>query len=146
MKTKEKKIKYEAWLNAEIMHKNSRKWLSELEFIKDEQLFFDDLIESYTLKLIDSKLFPKTKKIIDRLSLIQEETHSLIKTIKNHDKGLGVIIDDSYEIEKEENYKKKHGKLLVVVNNFLEKYKTLKADLFTLITGIVKDEKLLLPK
>ena len=78
--------------------------------------------------------------------MIQEETHSLIKTIKNHDKGLGVMIDDSYEIEKEENYKKKHGKLMVVVNNFLEKYKTLKADLFTLITGIVKDEKLLLPK
>ena len=41
MKTKEVKVKYEAWLNTETMHNSSVKWLSELKFAKDEQLFFD---------------------------------------------------------------------------------------------------------
>ncbi|WP_242084639.1 hypothetical protein [Aestuariivivens sediminis] len=145
MKSKEKKIKYGVWLNAEIMHNNSRKWLSELEFAKDEQLFFDDLIKSYTLQLIDSKYFSDTKKIIDRLSLLQNETETLIRTVRNHDKGISIMLDDSYEVEKEEAYKKKHGKLIVVVNSFMEKYKTLKSELFTLIAEILKDHKLLLP-
>ncbi|NNK40881.1 MAG: hypothetical protein HKP45_09540, partial [Winogradskyella sp.] len=49
------------WLNADEMHDASKKWLSELEFVADEQLFFDDLIKSYTLQLIDSKYFNKSQ-------------------------------------------------------------------------------------
>ena len=52
MKNMYTKANYVEWLSAEVMHEASRKWLSELRFIKDEQLFFDDLINSYTNHLI----------------------------------------------------------------------------------------------
>jgi hypothetical protein len=141
MKTKDFKVKYEAWLSADIMHNNSRKWLSELKFAKDEELFFDDLVKSYTLQLIDSKHFTDGKKIIDKLNILQKETDTLIKTIKNHEKGLKVMVDGINELEKEDAYRDKHAKLIIVVSNFLEKYRTLKTELFSLIKGVIKEGK-----
>lgn len=141
MKPKEHKVKYEAWLSTETMHNNSRKWLSELNFAKDEQLFFDDLIKSYTIQLIDSKRFNESKKIVDKLADLQKETDTLIKTLKNHEKGLKVMVDGINELEKENAYKDKHEKLIIVVSNFLKKYRTLKTKLFALIKDIIKDGK-----
>lgn len=142
MKTKQVKVKkYEAWLSAETMHKGSTKWLSELYFAKDEQLFFDDLVKSYTLQLIDSKHFSESKKIVDQLNALQKETNLLLDTVINHAKGLKVMVDGINEIEKEDAYKEKHGKLIITISQFLEKYRTLKSQLFTLIKSIIKEGK-----
>jgi len=138
---KAKELKYDVWLSAETMHKHSRKWLSELKFARDEQLFFDDLVKSYTLQLIDSKHFADSKKIIDKLHSLQKETNTLIHTIENHEKGLKVMLDGINELEKEDAYRHKHGKLIIVVSNFLEKYRTLKTKLFSLIKSIIKEGK-----
>ncbi|MDG1730392.1 MAG: hypothetical protein P8K68_08800 [Algibacter sp.] len=142
MKTKQAKVKkYEAWLSTETMHKGSLKWLSELRFAKDEQLFFDDLIKSYTLQLIDSKHFLRSKKIIDRLSIQQKETEILINTIINHEKGLKIMVDGINQLKEENAYKKEHGKLILKVSRFLEDYRTLKSQLFELIKSIIKEGK-----
>ncbi|WP_242131896.1 hypothetical protein [Aestuariivivens marinum] len=141
MKTKVPKIKYKAWLSPETMHNNSKKWLSELAFIQDEQLFFDDLIKSYTLQLIDSKHFTESKKIIDRLSQLQKENNTLFNTLKNHKRGLKIMVDGKDELEKEQAYRDKHAKLIIVVSKYLEKYQTIKKQLFTLVKGIIKEGK-----
>ena len=141
MKTKERNIKYKAWLSTETIHNNSKKWLSELEFIKDEQLFFGDLIKSYTLQLIDSKHFPESKKIIDKLSILKKENNTLINTVKNHERELKIMVDGINEIEREEAYRVKHAKLIILVSNYLEKYRTIKTQLFALVKGIIKEGK-----
>jgi len=141
MKPKEINMKFEVWLSPEEMHNNSQKWLSELQFAIDEQLFFDDLIKSYTLQLIDSRHFNESKKIIDKLSILQEETDTLVTTVKNHERGLKVMVDGVNEIKKEQAYKIKHGKLATVINSHLEKYRTLKTQLFSLVIGIIKEGK-----
>lgn len=138
---KAKEIKYEAWLSVETMHNNSHKWLSELKFAKDEQLFFDDLVKSYTLQLIDSKHFAESKKVVDKLGALQKETETLLKTVQNHEKGIKVMVDGVNELEKEDAYRNKHAKLIIVISNFLEKYRTLKTELFSLIKGIIKEGK-----
>lgn len=63
MKTKHINPKFVEWFSAEVMHENSNEWLSELGYINDELLFFNDLIKSYTLQLIGSKHFNESKKI-----------------------------------------------------------------------------------
>ena len=125
MKTKDIKVKYEAWLNPETMHNSSIKWLSELKFAKDEQLFFDDLIKSYTIQLIDSKHFNESKKTVAKLSDLQEKTSSLIKTITVHEKGLKVMDETINQVENKEIYKKEHRKLIITVSYFLESVATL---------------------
>lgn len=141
METKQTKVKYKAWLSAETMHDNTRKWMSELKFAKDEILFFNDLVKSYTLQLIDSKHFAESKKIIDKLNILKKDTDNLINTVKNHEKGLKVMVDGVNELQKEDTYRRKHAKLIIVVSNFLEKYKILKTQLFSLITGVIKEGK-----
>ena len=141
MKTKEKTMKYDVWLNAENMHRDSRNWLSELEFAKDEELFLDDLIKSYTLQLIDSKHFAQSKKVVDKLNDIQKETNSLLEIVKNHEKGLKIMVDGINEFDKEKAFKNKHLKIMINEKNFLEKYRTLKSELFTVVKGILKEGK-----
>ncbi|WP_139002311.1 hypothetical protein [Hyunsoonleella aestuarii] len=141
METKQTKVKYKAWLSAETMHDNTRKWMSELKFAKDEILFFNDLVKSYTLQLIDSKHFAESKKIIDKLNILKKDTDNLINTVKNHEKGLKVMVDGVNELQKEDTYRRKHAKLIIVVSNFLEKYRILKTQLFSLITGVIKEGK-----
>ncbi|MGB5418446.1 hypothetical protein [Algibacter sp.] len=142
MKTKQGKVKkYDAWLSAETMHSSSVKWLSELRFVKDEQLFFDDLIKSYTLQLIDSKHFSDSKKVVNQLSASQKETDALIKVVMAHEKGLEIMVDGLNQIKEENEYKDEHGKLIITISNFLNKYRALKSTLFALIKSIIKEGK-----
>jgi len=141
MKSKKVKVKYEAWLSAETMHKGSLKWLSELNFAQVEQVFFDDLVKSYTLQLIDSKHFTESKNIIAQLSALHKETNILINTIINHEKGLKIMVDGINELEKEAAYKEVHAKLIITVSAFLEKYRLIKTQLFSLVKEIIKEGK-----
>jgi len=141
MKPKEVKATYEVWLSTETMHNGSLRWLSELKFAKDEQLFFDNLVKMYTLQLIDPKHFNESKKIVYKLSDLIKKTDTLINIIVKHERGLKIMVDGINQIEEEEIYKKEHGKLIIVVSDFLEKYRELKTQIFSLIKGILKEGK-----
>ena len=148
MKTAQTEANYVAWLSAESMHNTSRNWLSELLFVKDEQVFFDDLIKSYTLQLIDSKHFDKSKKLVTKLAMIQKETLTLIETVKAHERDLEIMVDKKDQLEEEYNYKNAHRELIVLLNDFFEAYQSIKKQLYKLIKGIIKEinQKRLLEK
>lgn len=141
MKTTQTEVKYVEWLSAEVMHTASRNWMSELLFAKDEQLFFDDLIKSYTLKLIESKHFAKSKKIVDKLVELQKETDKLISTIKKHENDLEIIVNKTDELEEEENYRNSHRELIVLIAEYFENYRSVKKQLYKLIKGVIKENK-----
>ncbi|MFD1614074.1 hypothetical protein [Gelatiniphilus marinus] len=142
MESKAIKVKhYQAWFSAETMHSNSIKWLSQLRFVKDEQQFLDDLVKSYTLKLIDSKHFAKSKTIVRQLNRLQKETHILIDSIVKHEKTLQIMVDGINQIQEENAYRAAHIKLKSQVGDFFIKYRSLKTQLFSLIKGIIKEEK-----
>ena len=141
MKTINDNAKYEVWLNAEVMHNASREWLSELNFVNDEQLFFDDLVVSYTLQLIDSKHYKDSKELINRLSALQLETKTLIGAVKKHEKELEVMVDGIDQPEEEVRYKEAHRALILEMGDFMKRYKTLKKSLFALIKNIIKEGK-----
>ena len=141
MKAKQKEPKYIEWLNADNMHKASRNWLSELRFIKDEQLFFANLIKSYTLQLIDSNHFSDTKKIVDNLELLRKNNKALIETVIEHENKLLIMVDGINQLKEEEAYKTKHRELAVEINEYFKNYRNLKKRLFKTIENIMKHEK-----
>ena len=141
MKTTYPNAKYVEWLSAEIMHKNSIEWLSDLKFLKDEQLFFNDLIKSYTLQLIDSKHFTQSKTIIDKLSKLQTKTNLLIASVKTHKNDLKIMVDGIDQPKEEEGYKNEHRGLIAEINNFVKEYRVLKTEFFSLMKNIKKEEK-----
>lgn len=141
MKTKGNQLKYIEWPNAEDMHDNSRKWLSELEFIKDEELFFDDLIKLYTLQLTNSKHFTESKKIVDKLSKFHKKTDNLISMVKIHERKLKIMADGIDQLKEGDNYKEENQWFTKNLNQFLEKYRAFKVQLFYLLKGILKEQK-----
>jgi len=112
------KTKYVERLNAEDMHGHVQDWLSELEFVKDEHLFFEDLVKTYTLQIIDTKKLSKFQDIINAIKDSEKRNSALIKTIMVHSNALKIMMDGVNQ-QKEEDYKKEHSNLHVLVSEFL---------------------------
>jgi tRNA/tmRNA/rRNA uracil-C5-methylase (TrmA/RlmC/RlmD family) len=141
MRTTESKINYVVWLSPEVMHEASRKWLSELEFIKGEQLFFRDLIKSYALYLIDSKHIDESRKVIENLNKIKKKTTLLAESVQNHENKLIIWEDSINHSKEEERYKTEHRKLIIEVSKFFQNYRIFKTKFFDLIKEIIKEQR-----
>ncbi|WP_452228057.1 MULTISPECIES: hypothetical protein [unclassified Lacinutrix] len=141
MITTKTQAKYLELMNATEMHEASKKWYSELSFIKDEQLFFDDLVKTYTLELIDKKEFANSKEIVDVLNRSQKRTDELLNIVNTHTNDLEILVDNIKQPKEEMSYKKEHKELLNIISDFFIEYKNLKTQLFQIFKGILKDEK-----
>ncbi|MCA0133378.1 hypothetical protein [Winogradskyella alexanderae] len=141
MKTIHTKAKHTEWLSAEDMHDASKLWLSELQFFKEEQLFLEDLIKSYTLNLIDNNHFEESKKIIDKLSIEVKNTQVLLKAVIAHEKGLSIMVDGIDQLDEEAAYRSKHRNLIELIGEFKKRYQTIKKSLFSLIKLVMKEGK-----
>ncbi len=109
MITTKTQVKYLEWLSADEMYEESKKWLSELSFIKDEHLFFEDIIKTYTLQLINDKEFSETKEMVDVLNKSQKRNNLLIESVKTHKNDIKILLDGIDQPKEEENFKKEHN-------------------------------------
>jgi len=134
-------VKYIQYLSPEDMHKQSLSWISEMNFIKDEQHFFDELITSYTRKLIETKKFAKNKALIDSLNQSRRNLKTIIKKIVEHENLLEIMVDGIDQKEEEAAYKNTHRELIDEVNHYLNEYRILKRQLFGMIKDIMKKNK-----
>lgn len=133
--------KYLEWLSASEMHQATLNWYSELNFVKDEQLFFDDLIKSYTLQLINSNHFEDSKQLVETLNKFQEDTNLLIEVVKTHRNSLQILIDGINLLGEEAAYKKEHKGLALKLSDFKKSYIAFKTNFFEHIKAIMKEEK-----
>ncbi|NEV94961.1 hypothetical protein G3567_12510 [Psychroflexus sp. YR1-1] len=139
MKTSQ--LKYVEWLDAEEMHEASKEWLSELNFIKDEHVFFEDLVTKFTPQLIAYGKFSSNKEIIDAINRSQKQNNTLIEAVKIHENELQIMVDGIDQLEEEKAYTKEHSDLIVAITEFLKEYKSLKTQLFDIIKNIKKEDK-----
>lgn len=141
MITTKTQAKFTEWLSAEEMHQASKKWYSELSFIKDEQLFFDDLIKLYTLQLLNENDFSNNRDIVGILNQSQKRTDELLEIVKTHSNELEIMVDGIDQPEEERNYKKEHRELVFIMSDFFINYKNLKTKLFDVFKHVLKESK-----
>ncbi len=141
MKTIQTQANYVEWLSADQMHEASKEWLSELRFIKDEHLFFEDLIKSFTLQLISPEKFSHNKEIIDAINRSQKKNNFFIEAVKVHENKLEIMVDGVNQLKEEEAYKKEHRDLIIKISEFKKNYRILKTQLFDILKTIKKEEK-----
>lgn len=134
-------LKYIEWLDADELHEASKEWLSELNFIKDEHLFFEDLVTQFTSQLIAFGNFSNNKEIIDAINRSQKQNNTLIEAVKIHENELKIMVDGIDQIEEEKAYTKEHSDLIIAITEFLKEYKSLKTQLFDIIKSIKKEDK-----
>lgn len=141
MNTTKNNMKFREWFSADEMNMNAQRWLSELEFAKDEHLFFEDLVKSFTLQLLATKKFSENTEIIDAINRSQKRNNTLIGAIKTHKNELEIMVDAIDQLKDEALYKKEHDNLKILVNDFLKDYRVFKNQLFDIIRSIRKSEK-----
>ena len=141
METIQTQANYVEWLSAGQMHEASKEWLSELRFIKDEHLFFEDLIKSFTLQLISPEKFSHNKEIIDAINRSQKKNNFFIEAVKVHENKLEIMVDGVNQLKEEEAYKKEHRDLIIKISEFKKNYRILKTQLFDILKTIKKEEK-----
>lgn len=139
-------IKYIKWQSADDIHMTSKEWLSELQFIQDEHLFFSDLITTYTSQLMSHEEFSKTRNLVDNITASQKRNNLLIEAIKTHENDLKILVDGINQIKEEKAYIKEHKGLLTEITAYLNDYKQLKTRLFNVFKSLKKDEKRFIDK
>ena len=134
--------KYIEWISAEDMHLDSKRWLSELHFLKDEHLFFEQLISSLSVELMVLGEFSNDKELIDAISRSCRNTEHLIQLVQLHERELTIMVDGINQLKEEKEYRENHRKLWMEIDDFLAEYRMLKTQLFNIIKTLKKEEKL----
>lgn len=141
METYKWQIKYIKWLSAEEMNEITKSWLSELNFIQDEQHFFEDLLVKFTSQLAKSDHFCSIRNLTTELGELKKENNTLLAIVLSHRNKLDILLDGFNQIDQEEAYKQFHKELLEAINEFLIKHKQVKKDLFRIIKTNLKTQK-----
>lgn len=141
MKTKEKQYKFIAWKSPEEMHHSSLQWLSELNFIKDEHHFLNELIRSFTLQITNLGLFEKSRDLVMDISNSELQVDKSLKKVRIHENQLSIMIDDVDQPKMEKAYTETHRDLMIEIDAYCKSYRSLKASLFSMLSSIMKKEK-----
>ena len=73
--------------NIYTLHDESLKWINELEFISDEQIFLENLLSSHFLQLSSSEHYDAARKLIKKLKDVEKSGRDLMDTIELHNKA-----------------------------------------------------------
>ena len=141
MENKAHNYRYIEWKTPDEMHFSSLQWRSELNFIKDEHRFFEDMLKTYTMPIIESQLFSRVKELIERLTLSGKELQILESTVVKHINKLQKLIDDMGEPREGRFYRKEHKTILNDVIHYSRQYKRLKREIFEAVSIAIKQQK-----
>lgn len=148
MENKVHNYRYIEWKTPDEMHFSSVQWKSELNFIKDEHRFFEDMLKEYTMPIIESQLFSRVKELIQQLELSRKEMGKLDTRVNDHTKRLQRLVENVDEPKESRIYRQEHKTILNDVVHFSRQYKRLKKEIFDAVTKAMKQQKQkrLLPK
>ncbi|MDN3690247.1 hypothetical protein [Cyclobacterium jeungdonense] len=99
-------------LNAslESLHVESREWINEMDFLKDEVAFFHHLIKkNETIKSFPAQEF---KALENELILIGNKVGKMREKVSSHEQQLAALFKTT-QVEEEEAFRKTHRKLLL---------------------------------
>lgn len=141
MKSKHRNIKYIEWRSPEELHEDTIEWLSDLNFVKVEQSFLEELIKENTINLISGDTFTKSKEIVNKLSENIKKVEELHDKVQAHSNGLEILVDEVKEEKKEERFKQEHHLLNAEISLFMIDFRDIKNEIFELIKNIMKQNK-----
>lgn len=136
-----KKFEYLEWRSLDQMHFDSVEWLSELNFIADELLFLEDLLKEYFIQLSSKQQYPKAKSLVDALTESKDKVKELIVQVQRHNNDLSVLTDNEDQPYEEREVKAAHREMLTETNNYFQKFKALKKNIFILVSNIMKHDR-----
>lgn len=141
MKTDKKRYRYIRYMTPEEMHLNTKDWLADLNFTRDEQMFLNRLVQSYPAVLTDGTIFSDSKTLIGRLFEKERDLIRLREQVNLHANQLGLLTDSIDQLTMEKAYRKTHKELANSIGKFMNGYHRLKEELFQVVVEILREGK-----
>ena len=128
-------------------HDETLKWINELEFMSDEQVFLESLLSSHFLELSTSEHYDTTRKLIRKLKEVEKMGKEIMDSTELHNKHMATMIE-SFQQEFNETIEKDHERIRADVDNYIVQFKYVKKKIFAIIKEIlvVHKKKLLINK
>jgi len=118
----------------------TKTWISEIDFINDEQVFLKELLTEHIMGLCNSQTFQRAKFLLSGIENESVFGIDLRKNIEDHSVNLSLLIENIY-LKREDFIRKYHENLKIEVRNYTESFKSLKKEIFSLVLEILKKEK-----
>lgn len=126
--------------NIYLLHDDSLKWINELMFIADEQVFLENLLSSHFLELSSSDHYETARKLIKKLKEVEKSGRDLMDTIELHNKHMATMIE-SLQLEYDVRLEADHETIQKDFDNYNVKFKYVKKKIFGIIKKIMLDHK-----
>lgn len=128
--------------NSSVEHllAKTKKWTSEIEFIRVEQAFLKEMLTEHILGLCETHNFQTAKLLLNGIEHEEKLGDELLVNINEHAINLSLLIENIY-LKREDNFRQHHEELKVEVKNYIENFKYLKKQVFELVLLIMKIEK-----
>ncbi len=130
MKTHQWQLKYVKWYSAEEMHEAAKNWVSELNFVRDEQMFFEHLLQQLIQSGECAKRTFKCTCLREELDALKRDSDLLVSAALKHQNKLYILIDGIDQLDEEELYRETHLEFIDVIGEFLMRHYQIKKDLF----------------
>ncbi|RIV71352.1 hypothetical protein [Flagellimonas aequoris] len=122
------------------LHKELQNWKSYLQFIDDEMVFIQRLLNSYIFE-------PRTPNLFERLEDFKQEFHDskieknqLKKAILEHEKHLGGLVECTSD-DCDSHYFEKHLEFKDAMSAYIESYLKLKHKVYSYAGSVLKRKK-----
>jgi len=122
------------------LHSIAQNWITDLEFINDEELFLQDLISTFFVDLCSVEYFPDTRRLNKKLEDSRKKGNLLVFEIRTHIKQLATLLESNH-LDGEPEFRKAQKKLANKFDQFVQSTKLLKNRVFTIIKKIMKQHK-----
>ncbi|WP_228238512.1 hypothetical protein [Allomuricauda sp. M10] len=122
------------------LHKELQIWNSYLQFIDDEMLFIQRLLNSYVFEPRTPNLFERLEEFKRDFALSKKEKNRLKKAILEHEKHLGGLIECTTD-DCDAHYYQKHQTFKDAMTVYIENYLNLKNKVYSYAGSILKRKK-----
>ncbi len=124
-------------MGIEELHEESKKWISQLNFMADEIVFFDRLLNSYVFEPDTPALFEDLQKYEGRLEESKKLCFKVIGDVVDHENKLGGLLE-ILNSSLDHAYQTKHQQFKVEAEVCLSNFLRLKSDIYSYATAILK--------
>lgn len=123
-----------------LIYQIYKEWISELDFIMDEEIVFEELLNSYFIELCSFELYNKSKELIQQINLDKTKSDYLKSEIYTQQKYLATLME-SNNLYLDENFYTKHHSISEKKSLYLKRVKNIKTNVYNLIKEILLRNK-----
>lgn len=118
----------------EKLHWHVQHWRSDLNFMKDETIFIERLLNAPIFESNTPDLFGKLHDYRNRLVTYKSRKNKLMHLISTHEKQLGRVMENNTENVVTDFYHK-HDDLEMELLDCTDNFKSLKSEIYNFIQG-----------